>query len=118
MEEEVVDITIPQKNPGEGLGKCSETDEGVLSHKRLMVCDESDEMRETIGEASLYVVKIFVVAKTAEDEGACLSFSGVAAAQDSGDSISHFVDYCPAAAADIGGQGLDSHLAQVDQVEV
>lgn len=42
MEEEVVDIAIPQKNPGEGLGKCSETDEGVFSDKRLMVCDESD----------------------------------------------------------------------------
>lgn len=75
-------------------------------------------MREAIAEASLYVVIIFVVAKTAEDESACLSLSGVAASQDSGNSISHFVDYCSAAAADVSGKGFDSHLAQVDQIEV
>ena len=83
MQEEAVYVIMPKKNSGEHLRKSPKTEERIFSYQRLVITDESDEMRKAIDEAVLDVVCIFVVAETAEDECACLPLSGVAAAQNS-----------------------------------
>jgi hypothetical protein len=86
------DVFVIQEDSWEGFRESQEAVESVLLDNGVLIIDKLVEMAESVDENGLDVFFIWVEAKTAEEQGACLFLACPIAVDDPRNTFSDLID--------------------------